>query len=720
MPAVIALVLIAAADTGPAIVTVERDDTQITRSCRVRIPARASIADPNDDGVIQVAASDIVVEFDEEALRGADTGATPDKYRGIGVRIAGQRNVTLRGLRVSGFRAGVWATNTDGLTLEDCDLSDNRRDRLLSTPQAEDERDWLWPHANDENEWLTGYGAGAYIEDSRNVTVRRCRARAGQNGLCLDRVLDSKIYDNDFSFLSGWGIAMWRSSNNIISRNACDFCIRGYSHGVYNRGQDSAGILAFEQCSQNVFVENSATHGGDGFFGFAGKEALGETPPPSADYDYKRRGCNENVFAKNDFSFAAAHGLELTFSFANRIHGNLFENNAICGIWGGYSQATTILGNDFVENGAAGYGLQRGAINIENGADNGIVANRFSNNACGVHLWRKASESIQRLPWYEASRVADARSELLEAKFHHDQLAIHLRGGELLEFNEVEFTDVAEPTRIEDASSFAEIALWVRPSFLTPRPLGERGSVGARKALRGRENIIMTEWGPWDHESPLVRVLKSTGDTVEFELRRVPKDAKVEANGRPVERADVPAETIAIKAPGPGVHRYSLVVNGPGINIQRAGVLVATEWDLVVFNSPVDPREDAAAWRATAKQAGAVRTKTRALALNYGYKGPSDLLPAAKDRGIARDHFGVIATTTIKLDKGTWLISTLSDDGVRVVVDGKSVIENWSHHGPTRDSAKLTLDDAKAVGITVEHFELDGYAVLEFSIEPSH
>ena len=58
-------------------------------------------------------------------------------------------------------------------------------------------------------------------------------------------------------------------AGNVIARNACDYCIRGYSHGVYNRGQDSAGILMFEQCSRNVIADNSVTHGGDGIFGFA-------------------------------------------------------------------------------------------------------------------------------------------------------------------------------------------------------------------------------------------------------------------------------------------------------------------------------------------------------------------------------------------------------------------------------------------------------------------
>ena len=58
----------------------------------------------------------------------------------------------------------------------------------------------------------------------------------------------------------------------------------------------------------------------------------------------------------------------------------------------------------------------------------------------------------------------------------------------------------------------------------------------------------------------------------------------------------------------------------------------------------------------------------------------------------------------------------MSDDGVRVSVDGKPVIENWAWHGPTRDTGKLTLSTDKTVEIVVEHFQIDGYAVLEFSL----
>ena len=73
----------------------------------------------------------------------------------------------------------------------------------------------------------------------------------------------------------------------------------------------------FEQCSQNVIARNSATHGGDGFFGFAGNEALGKVNPRDDAAWYERRGNDENVIFGNDFSYAVAHGIEMTFSFGN-------------------------------------------------------------------------------------------------------------------------------------------------------------------------------------------------------------------------------------------------------------------------------------------------------------------------------------------------------------------------------------------------------------------
>src|SRR4051812_26391001 len=317
----LAFALLAAFQPGDLpIVTVSSDHTPVTRSCIIRVAPDGVIADADGEGVIQINADNVTIEFEKgTVLKGAVAGTGPkqtpwDQLAGCGVRINGHKNVTLKNLDIAGFKVGIRATNADGLKIETANIRDCFRQHLKSTPQAEDSGDWLWPHANDQHEWVTNYGAGACIEDSKGVAIHDLSVRRTQNGIILDRVCNTSVYDNDCSFLSGWGLAMWRSTDNTIARNAFDFCVRGHSEGVYNRGQDSAGILCFEQCSRNTFNENSVTHSGDGFFGFAGKEAIGETPAPDPKFDSAKAGCNDNIIINNDFSYAPAHGLELTFS----------------------------------------------------------------------------------------------------------------------------------------------------------------------------------------------------------------------------------------------------------------------------------------------------------------------------------------------------------------------------------------------------------------------
>lgn len=363
------------------VVRVASDDVEVARSCIIEIPAGTVLADSKGDGVIHVTSDNVRIRFKPgSVLRGAAAETPWDQLAGIGIRIDGHTNVTIEAAMVHGFKNGLVASHADGLTIQGGDYSDNYRQHLKSTPAAEEGSDWMFPHNNDRQKWRDQYGGAVCVEDSSNVTLREIRVRRGQNGIIIDHVNDSAIYDNDCSFLSGWGLAMWRSSRNMISRNAFDFCVRGHVEGVYNRGQDSAGILCFEQCNDNMFAENSVTHGGDGFFGFAGKEALGErwmdrerdrlrTETGKQDVDdlieipaeLARRmsalGCNRNLLVGNDFSYAPAHGIEMTFSEDNKFVRNRIVENAICGVWGGYSSGTLIAENTFEGNGGMAYGL---------------------------------------------------------------------------------------------------------------------------------------------------------------------------------------------------------------------------------------------------------------------------------------------------------------------------------------------------------------------------
>jgi parallel beta-helix repeat protein len=714
-------------------VAVTAPGTVITQSCRVVISPRVVLADAKGEGVIRIGAPNIEVEFAEgSVLRGSPAQARPDAYAGYGIRLDGHAGVTLRHARISGYRCGLWAAKADGLTLEDIDASDNWRAFLKSTPVAEDGGDWLFGHDNDNHEWLTNYGAAVYIENSAGVTVRDSRVWHGQNALCLDRVTGSKIFDNDFSFNSGWGIALWRCSGNVISRNAVDFCVRGYSHGVYNRGQDSAGLFVFEQNNENVFAENSVTHGGDGFFGFAGREALGETGQHPPEW-YKRRGNSDNLLIDNDLSYAPAHGIENTFSFGNKYLRNRIAGNAICGVWAGYSRETLIAQNQFEGNGEMGYGLERGGVNIDHGGDNLVISNSFLRNKCGVHLWGGANPDFEKRGWAKANGYASTGSVIAGNDFEGDTVAFHFRGPGQVVLGRNRLQQVATEMTAEPAYQVTRDEQRPVEAVRVPayQVFGKKRPVGARPELRGRENIIMTEWGPWDHVTPLVRIVHSAGATALFEVLKLPTAVVgVEALGGQV-RAELAAiagkpdaSQVTVRALQPGVHPYVLKVRARNEPLaELRGTLVAAQWQATFFKWPaeIDPRKDLEGYRKLAQGPTAVPAALDELSLRYGMRGPSDLaisdqVTAAK---LGREHFGMIARTRLPLAKGSWDLGTLSDDGVRVAVDGKAVIENWTWHGPTRDAGKLVLEADKTVEIVVEHFEIDGYAVLEFSIARS-
>jgi hypothetical protein len=168
------------------------------------------------------------------------------------------------------------------------------------------------------------------------------------------------------------------------------------------------------------------------------------------------------------------------------------------------------------------------------------------------------------------------------------------------------------------------------------------------------------------------------------------------------------------------------VIDMPGFERVIAGAILSTKWDITFFPwegsmDPPAPPQDLEAWRALADGPDAVKVQHDEVNFRFAHGGPSqlriseDLLKA----GFKRDFFGLIARTRVPLQAGEYRIKTLSDDGVRVMVNGQTVLENWTHHGPTRDAAVFKLERSGEVELTVEYFEIAGYAVLEFEIEPT-
>ncbi len=735
---------------------VDRDNVVVDRSCRLRFAG--PVADADGNGVVHVTAPNITVDLGGGTLAGCAEGTAPDAMAGTGIRITAP-GVFLTNGAVRGFKVAVHASGCDGATFTQLDLAGNWGARLLSAPRAEDERDWLWPHANDKSEWRTNYGAALCVERAKDVLVQGVRARGGQNGIVLDRVERSAVLESDCSFLSGWGLAMWRSSRNLVARNAFDFCVRGYSHGLYNRGQDSAGILCFEQCAGNAFALNSATHCGDGFFGFAGKEAIGEVPPPApfaddaAREEWYRTHVGSNLLLRNDFSFAAAHGMEMTFSREDRYVENTVVGAGICGLWGGYSQRSRVVGNLFSRCGEAPSGSERGGINIEHGGNWLIQGNTFEKSPVGVRLWWDDDAALLALPGVRGNGSASGECGIVGNRFDGVATGIELSASKGITLKDNAFTACGKRLASDAASTVTDAGDAAAPApkpgtkpataanskewdAVLARLPGRINPVGARTNLGGREAIQMASFGPFDWSAPRMELVYRTPSRNWWRTFGTgPLDSVVaKGTGFLATEQDPKVNCVVVRTEdAEGVHAYQLTVAakpvtilGPLLTFKGAGSVSNVGWTIKAFAYEGTVPDSAADFAALAAK-GATQSEIESLDFRFGGGGPSTLRnwwkvnplgEAITKAGLPNDRFALQATGKLTLTPGCWRIRTLSDDGIRVRVDGATVIDRWNRHVPTKDAWEVTVDKDRTVSLEVDYFEIDGNACLSVLFEP--
>ena len=88
------------------------------------------------------------------------------------------------------------------------------------------------------------------------------------------------------------------------------------------------------------------------------------------------------------------------------------------------------------------------------------------------------------------------------------------------------------------------------------------------------------------------------------------------------------------------------------------------------------------------------------------------------DNAIAHDGFSARWTRYIDTAAGTFRFSATSDDGMRVAVDGRWVINQWSEHAVRTTSADVALNSGHH-WVVVEFYENGGAAVARFSWAPA-
>ena len=668
-----------------------------------------------DSGVITVRGENITVDFQGATLEGVEPETDPDQCAGVAIRVDGGRNITILHAHIRGFKFGILARHTVNLQLIDNDISYNWKPRLFSEIEHESLVDWLSFHHNEKDEWLR-YGGAIFLVDVESGLISGNRSVQNMNALMMTRCDHLKIENNNFSFNSGLGIGLYRSSHNNIIHNRLDYNVRGYSK-FYHRGQDSADLLIFEQCFDNVVAYNSATHGGDGLFIWAGQTTM----------DSGNGGVNDNLFFRNDFSYSPANGMEATFS-RNALVANIAEG-CDYGVWGGYSYESEIVGNTFRHN--------RFGVAIEHGQKNVISNNLFDGDTTAISLW---ANPIEPSDWgYPKYRDTRSIGYTIDGnQFSRNRYGIKATNTDSLTAKGNTFSGVDTVSVLRDTLHVSFGMNTTSPRAKAPNLPRLPGAFSrlAPKVDRGmdripesavskmpRSAILVDEWGPFDYESPRLTPIDSSR-AVPLRLRAVGPAGTwkiismngVESVSRKSGRV---GDTLAVIPGDQGEWNISLEYRGDQtvsprgiVTEKRAAVPFESkvfdpviDWSerFFVWNDSTDPRTRSGRFDSLLRTNPIYSTQTSHLDFEW-YRPLISALPQEK--------FAMEATGTLMLDSGTYSLRCISDDAARIWVDSTLVIDDWTPHGSTIDYASLT---GGKHNLRVQYYQVDGW--VEFRVD---
>jgi WD40 repeat protein len=132
-------------------------------------------------------------------------------------------------------------------------------------------------------------------------------------------------------------------------------------------------------------------------------------------------------------------------------------------------------------------------------------------------------------------------------------------------------------------------------------------------------------------------------------------------------------------------------------------------WDVRFFRYQNKAWSDESAWKAAIAQEPFLKRSTLAINFGWGESGPSSEFI---------NEFATVAVAKADVPAGDYFITTLADDGIRVAIDDRLVINNWNEHSPTTDIATVHLAAGEHT-LRIEHFEGFQGAELRFRMIPA-
>ncbi|MFQ5807097.1 MAG: right-handed parallel beta-helix repeat-containing protein [Phycisphaerae bacterium] len=651
---------------------IDRDNIVVSQSVRIK-PGRYRIKDKDGNGVLQVKADNVVVDFQGATLAAMELdGADLSKAEGIGIAINGTRNVTIRNANVHGYFFNIRAANAPGLKLDGCDVSYSRAQRIGAGGQPVP----IWLHLRSVQAWRS-YGAGIWMEDSGRSVVRECRGSGAQNGLLLVDSSDCTVTQCDFSFNSGFGIGLWGASRNVVAWNMIDFVNRPWGGGW---GGDSAALVVVNDSHDNYLVGNSMTHSGDGFF---------LTDRVNGGFDHKNQttniqgSCDRNIISYNDGSWSTANAFEGTFSVGNIYYRN-FANDSNYGFWLGYSNDSLLLENEVLRHNYEG-------IAIEQGAGTRVEGNTFADiRGSAIALWSRGGWVDKLHP----SRDIEIRDNLIRncgRSFRlNNSTEVSVGGNTIENAPEPEFDYLERPPTRALAAFKASERYTRLQEILAARPTSFV-MLRDRHGPQGIDWLQVDDFSTRDYRGQLAAWRHKDAATLEL-FPLVSGDLNFSTPDWITVTPDRESKLyLATAKPAAGLGEwkaYSIEISlkGSPRTQQLAGRFLTAEWDVRWYRWDRPTKlayDDDVAWARLFGSEPIYRQTTREVSKKLWSGGFPD--------GVPHSHFAILAKTKIKLPGGRYRLSTLSDDGIRVFLDGKEVISRWTHHGPTPDRTEIEI-----------------------------
>jgi parallel beta-helix repeat protein len=252
--------------------------------------------------------------------------------------------------------------------------------------------------------------------------------------------------------VSGYGILLYHSSNNIVSENnPCSINLYFSSNSSIhkNNATNNREGIRLSASSHNSITENSITDNNNGIY-LDYIQTIGgvSDPDPNATiYGYRNYESSHNIISGNNITSSMLTGIDIYRYCSN----NTIEDNSITKNGDGVNvggENNTVTGNSITDNSGRGIAVDslnntvsknylsnngdgislsdvsnitvsgnkisnsKTGINLVEASDNCLVGNTITNNTCGINLTRQPEHGIAMYPYTPGVRPGSLRNNV--------------------------------------------------------------------------------------------------------------------------------------------------------------------------------------------------------------------------------------------------------------------------------------------------------------------